>query len=276
MTTQCSRNFSNVGRDRPLRGFTLIELIGVMAVMAILASVITPNIIDDVLRARQQREAQILRNFSAHLISYVQDEKRLPTLRDADWTRSIAMYSNDPEHKILFNEQGYRRGYYVDPRFFTDSDEVFNGYIQTGGLSREPNSPRIMLVSSLTSDAPPAPTSGAAFDAIWHQRQAASLSEGPGIKIERINLRKMFHRVILSNEHAKWPKFQLETGELIDLPSAQTYGDGLLTRYVIDKTRLNLFADSHEPDALDEVIIVEQAQSYSYRRDGDVWRWRKP
>lgn len=258
------------------KGFTLVELIGVMSIMAILASVIAPSVFDDIKRARQDKESLTLKGISDYLVDFIVDNKQIPRHTVADWTAAIATQGTLPREKIKFNERGFRRGYYVDPRFFSSSDSAFPRYVQTTGLATQPVSPRVMLVSSLIANAPAAPTTSAAFNAIWEQSATASLVEGADIKIERISLRGLFHRVILTNEHSNQPAFQLETGTLASMPAASGGIDGLVTRYVMDKTRVNLLSDPFPSGVLNQVVLVDTSLSYAYRNNGSNWAWQKP
>lgn len=181
-----------------------------------------------------------------------------------------------PSEKIELNERDFRRGYYVDPQFFTSTNTAFPGYTQTSGLAAQPVSPRIMLVSSLVANAPAAPTTSTVFSAIWDQSAAATLIEGPEIKIQRINLRSLFHRVILTNEHTNQPGFQLEVGSVNSMPASSGGVDGLVTRWVMDKTRMNLLGDPFPSGALNQVVLIDTPTNSSYRMSGASWEWQKP
>lgn len=258
------------------QGFTLVELIGVMSIIAILASVIAPSIFKDIKRARQDKESITLEGIAEYLSDYITDNKRIPSRTVADWTGAIAAQGTLPSSKIELNEQGFRRGYYVDPLFFTTSATAFPGYTQTTGLVSQPVSPRIMLVSSLAANAPTAPTTAAAFNAIWDQSASASLVEGPEVKIERINLKSIFHRVILTNSHTQQPGFRLEAGTKSGLQPAAGGADSEITRWVIDKTRMDLLGDPFLSASVSKVVLIDTATSYSYRTDGATWDWQKP
>lgn len=247
-----------------------------MAIMAILASVIAPSIFDDIKRARQDKESLTLEGIGQHLVNYVLENKRIPSRTTADWTAAIAGQGTLSSEKIEFNERGFRRGYYADPRFFTTTDSAFGGYSQTTGLVSPPVSPRIMLISSLTAHAPAAPTTAATFNSIWDQSTGTSVVEGADLKIVRINLRALFHRVILTNEHTSQPAYQLEMATPSAMPAASGGVDGLITRYVLDKTRVNLLSDPFPSGGLNQVVMVDAPTNYTYRTSGAVWEWQKP
>lgn len=258
------------------RGFTLIEMIGVMAVMAILASAIAPSVFDDIKRARRDKESAQLEVLAEHLEHYILDNKRIPQRATASWTAAIATMASLTQTKIEFNERGFRRAYFVDPRFFTNSDTAFPGYVQQGGLTTPVVSPRIMLVSVLTANAPAAPTTNAAFSAIWDQSAGATVVESDDVKIERINLKSAFHRVVLSNEQAAQTAYQLENGSQNAVPAAAGGIDGVLTRYVLSKTRINLYSEPFPGGALDQVVVADNDKNYAYQQVGAQWMWARP
>jgi prepilin-type N-terminal cleavage/methylation domain-containing protein len=259
------------GGLRKTRGFTLVELIGVMAIAAILASALAPRVFDDIKRARQDKEAKTLATLRGNLETYILESKRIPGPALNAWSGALAQLSNLPQAKVSTNDRGYRRGYYVDPRFFTTTDTAFSGYTQQSGLTSPPVSPRIVLVSLLTGNAPAAPTTNAAFTAIWNQTSSATLLEGPDVRIERLNLSDAFHRVILANEHTAQAAYQLETGITTAIPAST-----LLTRYMLGRTRVSLFQDPFPTGSLDEVFIVAANHDYVYRSNSGNWSWQHP
>ncbi|MCP5145787.1 MAG: type II secretion system protein [Gammaproteobacteria bacterium] len=263
-------------RQFQVRGFTLIELIGVMAIVAIMASVIAPRMFDDLKRARRDKETTSLANLGSLLRDYILDTKHIPAPSVSSWTTALASVANLPTSRIEFNDRGFRRGYYVDPRFFTTSDTNFSGYTQQGGLVNPPVSARIMLVSVMTGNAPAAPNNSATFDAIWNQTSAATLIEGPDIKIERVNMQTSFHRVILTNGLGSQVSYQLENGSSYAVPAASGGMDGMATRYVLARTRVNLFDQPFPGGQLARVLIADSDKAYAYRDDGAGWTWATP
>lgn len=87
MTTRVS-NISGHGS----RGFTLIELIGVLAIIAIMASVIAPNALRSLDRAAVRAEAETAAQLGEQIKLHLRDQGVLPTT--ANWTTAIANYSD--------------------------------------------------------------------------------------------------------------------------------------------------------------------------------------
>jgi prepilin-type N-terminal cleavage/methylation domain-containing protein len=259
-----------------IRGFTLVELIGVLSIIAILASVIAPSVFKDIKRARQDKESANLSTLNSELERSIYDNKRIPSRTLADWASAIAAQSALVQEKVERNEKGFLRGYYVDPRFFTASDVAFPGYAQTTGVGSAPVSPRIMLVSLMTGNAPAAPSTSASFDAIWDQSAGAALIESPDVKISRLNLRSAFQRLVLTNENTNQPAYQLESGARSSIPAASVGGDGMLTRYVIRNTKVSLYTDPFPAGNLDQVFLADDEKAYAFELVGSVWRWQRP
>lgn len=125
-------------------GFTLIKMIGVLAIISTLAAVLVPNVVKSVDEAVMKAEGEDLTALAAALESYTSSQKRIPNA--AGWVAALAGVTSMSTNKVNLNERGFRRGYYVDPRFFTSTATAFAGYTQTSGRTAAPFS-RIMIVS---------------------------------------------------------------------------------------------------------------------------------
>ncbi|MFK8066679.1 MAG: type II secretion system protein [Gammaproteobacteria bacterium] len=255
-------------------GFTLIEMIGVMAIIAILASTLAPSIIKDIDRAVGEGEQENLQTLSHDLEIYIRENKAIPSA--SDWVNAVSSVSTHPVNKISQNKRFFNRGYYVDPRFFTNSDSNFSTYTQTSGLTSVPNSPRIMIVSNLNSNAPAAPTTSTAFNAIWDQTSGVSLLEGENIKIERVNLKGLFHRVLLTNDHtSSQPGYMLESGSTNSIALATT-APADTTIYLLSDTKVSLVDAPFTSGVLTKKFITDQAKNFAYQNDGSNWLWINP
>ncbi|MEM7077055.1 MAG: prepilin-type N-terminal cleavage/methylation domain-containing protein [Pseudomonadota bacterium] len=174
-------------------GFTLIEVIGVLAVLALIAAALAPNVVQMVDEGFYYGEQKSLDTLANGLEQHIGATKSIPTT--SNWHTAIADYAALPVGKITHNDKRYARRIYFDPRFFSTSDQNFSGYTQTDGLATAPNSPRIMIVSSMRGDVNTNLTSFGAFDAVWQQTSGAALTEGRDLLIQRINLASMFVKV---------------------------------------------------------------------------------
>ncbi len=258
-----------------ITGFTLMELIGVMAVMAIMAGALAPSLFDSIDRAYADAEQQNLEALNNSLENYITEFKQIPTATPSSWVTALSAVSDFTQQEIEFNQKNFRRRFIFDPRFFTASDSNFNGFTQNQGLANAPVSPRIMLVSDLTRHVPTVANTSGVFNSIWDQTGTPALIEDQNLKISRINLSDKFHRVILGNQHTNQPFYQLESGAQTTIPAASGGLDGLLTRYVFSNTQLNLFVDPFPSGGRAQVATVHNDLSMRYQTDGFNWSWVK-
>lgn len=256
-------------------GFTLMELIGVMAILAILAAVLAPSLTDGIDRAYAAREAESLKNLSEALEQHVLTSRSIPRQTPAVWSAAVASYTDLGVNDVLLNPRGFRRAMYVDPQFFSATEVTFPGYTQNAGVASRPFSPRIMLVSDLTRDAPGAPSTAAGFAAIWDQTAGAGVVEGDKVKVARLNLAGRFHRLLLVNSSPQQPAFALEGGSVTPVPGAVGGVDGMIERYVLDRTQLSVFFGPFPAGGLNTRTLVGSDIAFHYRTDGTAWYWER-
>lgn len=261
--------------SRCQRGFTLMELIGVMAIMAVMAAVLAPRLTDGIDRAYAAVEEDNLETLISSLEQHILINKQIPRSTTADWTAAVATYADLTRDEVEFNQRGYRRRLYVDPQFFSSTESNFPGYSQSTGLSSRPYSPRLMLVSDLTRNAPNPPSSAADFAAIWDQSGGAAIIEGSKAKVVRLNLSGRFHRLLLTNAHAQQASFSLEGGAAAPVPAAAGGVDGALTRYVLRSSQLSVFFSPYPTGGMNTSTIVAEDLSLRYSTDGSNWFWER-
>jgi prepilin-type N-terminal cleavage/methylation domain-containing protein len=119
MNTRSEKTFPRVGRVRDNApypgntGFTLIEMIGVMAIMAVLATILVPNTLKSIERAAVRAEVETLRNLGEQAKLYLRDNAVPPTA--ANWNTVLGTYSSLSPGDILTNRRQMNRIYVVDP-----------------------------------------------------------------------------------------------------------------------------------------------------------------
>jgi prepilin-type N-terminal cleavage/methylation domain-containing protein len=99
-------------------GFSLLEIIGVLAVMAILATALAPNLIRTLDRANVKAETGTLEVLAQQLENYVRDTGALPVHGAAAsdprvWAVTLAAYSGLNAAELTRNRQSVVRGYLV-------------------------------------------------------------------------------------------------------------------------------------------------------------------
>ena len=254
-------------------GFTLMEMIGVMAIMSILAAVLAPNIIDAIHRGYAEAEEQNLLQIANSLQRSVLQNKQIPSSTTASWVTAVASESAFNTQQVEFNPRDFRRRLIFDPRFFSNSDTVFGGFTQNQGLASPPVSARAMLISDLTRNVPAIANNASTFNSIWDQSGSPSIVEGADVKIQRINMNGWFHRIIFNNQRTASPAYQLETGTLTSIPAASGGSDGSLIRYVLTDTRVGVHQSPFPGGVLSMTSLVQGDQSLRYQTDGLNWSW---
>jgi prepilin-type N-terminal cleavage/methylation domain-containing protein len=95
------------------RGFTLIELIGVLAILAIIAGILTPNALRTLDRAAVTSEVQSLAAVGDQLKLYLRDQGTLPTA--ANWTTLLSSYAGLSPNDLATNKRQMARVYLAEP-----------------------------------------------------------------------------------------------------------------------------------------------------------------
>ncbi len=121
----CSPKGGRIGLKTPpcdTRGFTMIEMIGVLAVMAILASVIVPNALKIIERAAVRAEAETLSRLGEQTKLYFRDFGTPPNSASSNppttatsWNTQIAARDSLNAHDVLVNKRQMHRVYVAEP-----------------------------------------------------------------------------------------------------------------------------------------------------------------
>ena len=259
-------------------GFSLLEMIGVLAVMAIFAGALAPSVFQMIEEGYQGAEEQSMASVSEALKDYVQYNKEVPSLRNNAWTEAVADYAGYAPARVLSNEKNHQRRLYIDPDFLSGTSERPGRgrrpyYEQDEGLDAAPSSPRILLVSSLDGPVRARIRNASQFDDVWDQAGGALIVESKRLLIERINLAPLFKRVVLSNASNNQVGYALEDGREYSVAAASGGGDGVRVIYVIAGTKLNLHADPYPGGGVFRQLIVDEDVSLRYELGGAGWNW---
>jgi general secretion pathway protein G len=95
--------FRNLGRCIFLPGFTLIELMVVIVILGLLATIIMPKILDRPEQARRLKAKVQIKNFQSALALFKTDTGRFPTT-----SQNLEALINDPGLK------GWKQGGYIE------------------------------------------------------------------------------------------------------------------------------------------------------------------
>lgn len=174
-------------RPRSSQGFTLVELVGVLAIMAILASFIAPNVINQLRSARRDAEDQQLTNIAQGIELYLRQTRSFPANLGVLSPDYVAASSG----QLTNNDNGYLRYYFVQPNI--------SGYTNVAGLAPTALADsRILLITNLTQNANPTITTDAEFETWWNTDETGT----PDLKIHRGHVSHLFHLLSLSADGA--------------------------------------------------------------------------
>jgi len=164
-------------------GFTLIEVIGVLAVMATLMAIVAPTLIDQIDRAAEEAEAQSLTAIGQGVELYLRT--------NYTWPANLSALSPDyvpfGTAQLTVNDRGFPRYFIVHP----DS----SSYVNATGLAQSALADaRFLLISNISSDASPSINNAAQFNTWWNTDDTTT----PDLDIYRGHEGDLFHLVSIS------------------------------------------------------------------------------
>ncbi len=188
-------------------GFSLLELIGVLSIMAIMISMAVPTALRYLRDAEQRAEFQTVAAIATALEEVILDRKLLPGTND--WVDLAARKLEQPPRILGATGSGAPRLLLYHPSSAIRPSAT--AWVQTAsgfqGLS--PGFDRMLVVSTLQSAFPAGVDfrSVATFDALWNtlprQRPAgwtaADLPDPDDLQVARLDLGRLLHRVVINN-----------------------------------------------------------------------------
>lgn len=276
---------------RRAAAFSLIEMIGVIALIAIAAAIIMPNLANRISRANGEKEDAMLAMLAEGLQRYVRTFQALPG--QFSWTTNIAAatgLSVNEVARVNPGVAGNARVYLIHPSF-TPSTASGLGFAdplwtQTSSGAASVTNARVLIISSHKSALTLPVTSGKAtsvseFNNIWDWNPDLATESPPSgwpsawngngeyLHVQRINLAPMFERVTFSNGHfpTVYPSAQFNSAAATVLNSAAA-----IDAFYLQGTYLKLFKDSGAGGALDLSHTIQTAMNFLYESN----RWRIP
>lgn len=253
-------------------GFTLMEMVGVLAILAILASVIAPVVIESINQARISKEMKDLPTLGDALRRQILSTKSIP---NEDWAQVIADELALPINQISMSSGRNPRVFLIDPTIHIGTGVAMLPYTQgANGSATPPVNARVMLISSQGRSLPDWITSGVAasadsFESIWDTPKgtippdwpAEWTGKGEFLQIYRLNLAPLFHRLIVSNT----------TGDgaaaiSIDGSASIPVSTSGLSSYYLEGTVIGFYKSGQ----LESREAITSDSSYLYERG--IWR----
>jgi prepilin-type N-terminal cleavage/methylation domain-containing protein len=262
----------------PQRGMTLVELIGALAIVAVLAGVALPAALRILDRLAANREVATLSAMGDGFRTSILRSRQIPI--STDWLSVIATAAGMDPGAVTQNPRRISRAFVYDPGGWLASGLP---YAQTNGsppgLATPPNNARIMIVSSLGAPLPAGlnNTSLAASDFanLWNIADDTVPASGPfatwpgkpdDVKIQRVNLAPLFVNVVLGTYlGTNLGLYKVDNSSAFY--SAPTNSG--VARYFLKGTVLDLYASA--PSLTNQLsVVLDHDTSYVY--ENGVWR----
>ncbi|MEZ5325095.1 MAG: type II secretion system protein [Verrucomicrobiales bacterium] len=256
-------------------GFTLLEMLGVMAIVSILASIAIPSIVTRINRANSSKESLNLSAIGEALRERIRLDRVIPD--ESTWAQVAAEQLLVPLAWVTTSVGQQPRVYMWDPSLSIGGQAGVLPYAQSSqGSADKPGNLRIIVVSSQFLPLPPEIASGVAssqeeFDALWELPRnalpdawpAAWDGRGDELHVQRLDLTSLFHRVVINNA-ADGVGAEVS----VDGSAAQNVPPTGLSGYYFEGSEIALLKSGE----VDSRHRVDRDLSYVYERG--IWRGR--
>lgn len=253
---------------QPRQGFTMIEMIGVLAIVAVIAALLVPISLRHLDQVASEQEMARLQALGGALQQSILRTRSIPS--PTNWASVLAAQSGMDIRSVTNNFRNRPRVFLVDAGGWCSTNLPFSQ--GPGGTSNFPASARVILMSSLGKSLPVAtgmPTA-ADFNALWDAPPNTVPRGGWNgdpydVKIQRVNLSPLFVRLVLSTYNsATNGQFAIDSSATNQVPFNGGFG-----AYFIKGTTLKLFT-GRPTSALDSSQILNEDSSFVY--EGGKWK----
>src|SRR3569832_256589 len=147
------------------KGFSLIEFIGVLTILAIIAAAGGPTFIKRVDYAARTSEKEALRSFTNALVTGCLANKAIPA--DANMPATIAQALNCNVSLVTNNTRNFGRLFISDPSLSISGAGL--PYTQgAAGTATIPSNARVVIISTIAKSLPTIAPSASEFAEIWN------------------------------------------------------------------------------------------------------------
>lgn len=284
---ELNRGWTRINTDLGRKGFSLIEVIGVLAIIAIVAAIITPNLARRIARLNGEKEDQALGVLADGLVRYAKNYQTIPGANS--WVTNVATMTGLPVSAVRYvnSDTSNSRVYLIYPAFMpTNAATADPLWAQTSSGAASVTNARLLIISSQKSNLALPVSSGrassaAVFDAIWDWNYdpvteappsgwpAIWNSNGEYLHVQRVNLSPLFYRTTFSNSQfpSVYPSAQFGSAAPVTLNSTSA-----VDAFYIQSTYVRLYKDTGAGGNLDLSQSIESAMNFLYESN----RWRIP
>jgi type II secretory pathway pseudopilin PulG len=242
--------------------FTLLEVIGVVALLAILATLLTPALIQSMDQAAKARDASELKSIADAFQSAIRRHAQIPA--PVDMPAFIAAEMGVAPSQVITNSRNVRRLFLTDPQLSIPGGLAYDQSKNPIGINiiSSANHLRLLIFSSLSAPIP----SGIDFDTAWATPDSTTPADWiswPGeptdLTIQRLDLTPLFHRLILNPAAGTTPSFSIENDGVPSVPPITV--TAIHDSWYLDKTVLRLF---YATGGLEFKAVISDDASYFY------------
>jgi hypothetical protein len=269
---------SHPTRQRQTAGFSLIELLGALTILTILALALGPVLVREYDRHARERETKSLEALASGLRSHILRTRTIPS--HTQYPQAVATEIGMQISEVVLNHRRLPRVLLIDPAV---TNVIPIPYTQNfRGLTNSiPLSLGMVLVSSVSAPLPSGLVSGfasssASFNAIWSAAEntvPAGWSwsgRGEDLRIIRINLGTLFVPLALNYDTitmgaANRGRFSVDGSSTNVLPTTPTF----VSNYLISSV-LGLHHHAGSADTIQAQIVLQVPTSFTYQ--GAAWR----
>lgn len=213
------------------RAYSLIQIVGLLAVLAILAAVLAPALLQDIEEKVRRQEVESLSILSGGLRQYIVNQRRIPTPDTA--LSNVAAQVGWTLSQVLTNARGQPRRVLVDPGLQVGTNTASTlPYVQGiyGATNLSQANLRLMLVSSLSEPLPtvlenPGTNASTVFNMVWDSIDGQAPvgwtwgGRWEDIVVQRLSLLPVFTRLTLVNAATYMGRFSIDnTNSHVALP----------------------------------------------------------
>lgn len=274
--TMNTRGLPSSARTRTRRGFTLIEVLGVMMILGLLTMAVMPALIREFDREARSREGKNLERLADGLVQYIQRTHTIPAA--PQFASAIATQLGLHTNEVNINDRGNRRVFLIDPGV---TNRLPIPYTQTYlGATNNLNTALGAVIVSSAGGALPAnlvsgfATNSTVFAAIWTcpegQIPAGIAFSGTAedLRIQRINFSTLFNPLILNYDTTTTTnsgRYTIDGSSTNVLPTVPVF-----TSNFLKGTVLGLHDETGTTNTVQAREVLQHPMSYIFQADS--WR----
>jgi len=263
-----------------LRAFSLLQMIGLLAVISILAAALAPSFVRQMDKTAGDQESAALKAFGDALQQSIMRQRYIPGTVNWDWATNIARELGLDVASVTNSPRKQPRFFLIDPRLSIAGAGL--PYRQTNNGATVVANPRVMLASSIGKSLPGSIGGGSLstndFNALWNWNDASSAlpstsfswtgwSGSDDLRVQRIDLSSLFVRLLLSTYASIGiPGYSIDQGSTVPLTSGAVLYFSTNSISFIQNSVLTLYGSA---GAMDSQQILIQNSAFLYYLD----RW---